>query len=390
MTDLFLTAFTMTNAYGEGEKASVEGLKADACALSHFCDKETELDTWLGRVDAVDNVKLEKSLKNYTCRNNQLALLALEQDDFIESVNQLKRKYNSNRIGLFLGTSSSGVQYTEDTYLQRSHLKQALSLDFPWHGTHSMYSVVSFVRTVLGLKGPAHTISTACSSSAKVFAEAWRYIQAGICDAAIVGGVDSLCLTSLYGFNALQLISNDPCQPWGLNRKGLSLGEAAAYAIIEKTEDQIAFLAYGESSDAWHMSTPHPQGLGAVEAMQRALSQANKTTLDIDYINAHGTATRNNDASEDQAIIQLFGEKTKCSSTKGGIGHTLGAAGITEALFSCIALQQQYCPGTMNTKEKDPELKANICLKTEPSKIDLVLTNSFGFGGSNCSLLFGI
>jgi 3-oxoacyl-[acyl-carrier-protein] synthase-1 len=302
-------------------------------------------------------------------------------------------RYGPRRIGLFIGTSTSGIQETEHAYragIERGAMR--VPAPFRFRFTHDVFSVAAFSRDYLHLAGPAVVVSTACSSSAKVFALASRYIRAGLCDAAIVGGVDSLCLTTLYGFHSLELLSESPCQPWDAERKGLNIGEAAGFALLECASADasgIFLIGYGESSDAYHVATPHPEGRGAYRAMHAALDSAGVVAEDIDYINLHGTATRSNDAAEDKAITTLFGTRVPCSSTKGWTGHTLGAAGITEALISALALRHNLLPRSLNTERLDPALRATIVMRTEERPLRRVLSNSFGFGGNNCSLLFG-
>jgi len=217
-------------------------------------------------------------------------------------------------------------------------------------------------------------------------------MRAGLCDAAVVGGVDSLCLMTLYGFNALQLVSPDICRPADARRNGLSIGEAAGFALVEwpaPARSGLALLGYGESSDAHHMSAPEPEGRGALAAMKGALERAGLAAGDIDYINLHGTATPANDAAEDKAVVALFGAATPCSSTKGWTGHTLGAAGILEAVISLLAIENRFAPQSLNTEQKDPKLGGNVLLAPREGPVRRVLSNSFGFGGSNCSLVFG-
>jgi 3-oxoacyl-[acyl-carrier-protein] synthase-1 len=219
-------------------------------------------------------------------------------------------------------------------------------------------------------------------------------IEAGLIDAALVGGTDSLCLTTLYGFQSLQLTSAVPCRPFDSARDGISIGEAAAFALLERvpeTLDGNSVLLYGvgESSDAYHMSAPHPEGLGAKRAMQAALDAASMQPGDIDYINLHGTATPSNDRSESQAITSIFGPTTPCSSTKGATGHTLGAAGALEAVISALAIQNRLMPGGVHTTRVDPTLTAHYIRENRRASVNRVLSNSFGFGGTNCSLIFG-
>jgi 3-oxoacyl-[acyl-carrier-protein] synthase-1 len=390
MTPLAITHFTVTNALGRGNQSSLDALRHGRSGLQP-CDLENvDLTTWIGRVSGLEEIPLTGKAACYDCRNNRLAYLALLQDGFLPAVTQAVDRYGVDRIGVFMGTSTSGIATTEDAY--RSRNGDALPVDFTPQYTHNIASSSHFVRDFLGLNGAAITISTACSSSAKVFASAHRYITAGVCDAAIVGGVDSLCLTTLYGFNALDLVSAEPCRPWDTQRNGINIGEGAGFALLEKPQDTLShptLSGYGESSDAHHMSTPHPAGEGARYAMQQALQRAALEVGDIDYINLHGTATKSNDSSEDSAVCGLFGDQTPCSSTKGFTGHTLGAAGITEAIFALLCLQDGLLPQSLQTKQRDDSLGANILFDQSHQSLNYVLSNSFGFGGNNCSLIFG-
>jgi 3-oxoacyl-[acyl-carrier-protein] synthase-1 len=210
-----------------------------------------------------------------------------------------------------------------------------------------------------------------------------------------VGGVDSLCLTTLYGFNSLELLSAQPCRPFDVARDGISIGEAAAFALLERVpdapamdDDAILLLGIGESSDAHHMSSPHPDGLGARLAMEQALTASGLDAREIDYINLHGTATPSNDTAESRAVNALF-EGTPCSSTKGATGHTLGAAGALEAVIAALALRHQLLPAGINTTQVDPALAVDYVLTSRPAPLRAVLSNAFGFGGTNCSLVFG-
>ena len=382
----------MSNALGRGVSASLYALKAGQSGLTPCDFADADLNTYIGRVSDVDEEPLTGSLAQYDCRNNRLAKIGLEQDRFAHEVENLKLRYGPERIGVFMGTSTSGIRQTEIAYKQRDSLTAVLPQDFDWAHTHNTYSVAAFTRDYFQLQGPATVISTACSSSAKVFATANRYIAMGFCDAAIVGGVDSLCLTTLLGFNSLELVSADVCRPWDSNRNGINIGEAAGFAIVEKTRSSgcsIGLLGYGESSDAYHMSTPHPQGQGAALAMRRALHKACLNPEQVDYVNLHGTATKSNDSAEDHAITEVFGTFTPCSSTKGFTGHTLGAAGIVESIICFLGLKHGFLPPSINTKERDSALTAQIVLRAQDCDLNVAMSNSFGFGGNNCSVLFG-
>ena len=394
MTPLVLTSFTAVNALGRGNAAVLEALNAARTGLKPCTFEQVQLETWVGEVAGLDDLRVCERLAEFDCRNNRLAELALEQDGFAARIAQARAKYGARRIAVILGTSTSGILETEHAYRQRDPQTGALPASYRFATTHNLYASTDFVRRYLDLEGPAAMISTACSSSAKVFASAWRLIEQGLCDAAVVGGVDSLCRNTLYGFASLDLVGREPCRPCDAQRGGISIGEAAGFALLERPEQAashsgVALLGYGESSDAYHMSTPHPEGVGAALAMQRALACAALAPAAIDYSNMHGTASQVNDSMEDKAISTVFGTTTACSSTKGWTGHALGAAGITEAVISALCIQHGLMPGCLNTRSIDPSFTSQVLLANQSGTVQRVLSNSFGFGGSNCSLIFG-
>jgi 3-oxoacyl-[acyl-carrier-protein] synthase I len=361
-------------------------------APCHF--DTVDLATFVGEVPGVDDVRLPEELADFDCRNNRLAQLGLEQDGFTQAVAAAAKKYGARRVGIFLGTSTSGILQTELAYRRHDPADGSLPADFHYATTHNTFSVADFARRLLGLQGPAVVVSSACSSSAKVFASAQRMIAAGLIDAAVVGGVDSLCLTTLYGFNSLGLMSAQACRPFDAARDGISIGEAAAFALLERVPDQlpgdaVLLLGVGESSDAHHMSSPHPEGLGARMAMEQALAAASLEAGDIDYINLHGTATPSNDIAESKAVAALFARGVPCSSTKGATGHTLGAAGALEAVICALALRDGLLPGGLNTQQVDSALPLDYLTDNRALAAQRVLSNSFGFGGTNCTLVFG-
>ncbi len=393
MRPLQLSHYTLTTCLGRGLAVTREALERRASGLAPRAFESAVLDACIGEVAGVDEVRLPAALAPWDCRNNRLAELGLAQDGFADAAREAAARLGAARIGVFLGTSTSGILQTELAYRRRD-ARGALPPDFDYARTHNTYSVSGYVRARLGLVGPAWTVSTACSSSAKVFGTAARMIEAGLIDAAVVGGVDSLCLTTLYGFNSLELLAREPCRPWDRARSGLSIGEAAAFALLEPlpaapAPHAIRLLGVGESSDAHHMSSPHPEGLGARLAMQSALAAAALRPEDIGYVNLHGTATPSNDAAEDRAVTEVFGTRTPCSSTKGATGHTLGAAGAVEALIAALALRHGFIPGGAHTREPDPALHAQYLLESRSAPLRRVLSNSFGFGGTNCSLVLG-
>jgi 3-oxoacyl-[acyl-carrier-protein] synthase-1 len=393
MRPLLLESYTASSCIGLGVAETLESLMVQRSGLKR-CEFETvNIDTHIGEVRGVDEVKLPAELSRFDCRNNRLAELALQQDGFADAVRSAAARWGSRRVGVFMGTSTAGILQTELAYRERDSITGALPADFVYSGTHNSFSVADYLRRRLQLDGPAVAVSCACASSAKVFSSARRMIEAGLIDAALVGGVDSLCLTTLYGFHSLQLSSPAPCRPFDVARDGISIGEAAAFALIERpsddmTGDDILLTGVGESSDAYHMSAPHPEGNGARRAMLAALSAANLDATEIDYINLHGTGTPSNDRSESQAVTSVFGATTPGSSTKGATGHSLGAAGALEAVISAIALREGLMPGGVHTLEIDPTLTAHYLRENRRTPLVHVLSNSFGFGGTNCSLIF--
>jgi 3-oxoacyl-[acyl-carrier-protein] synthase-1 len=394
MQPLLISRYTLANSLGAGLAANLGALREKRTGLAACGFETVSLDTFVGQVPGLEDIPVRVDLAAFDCRNNRLAQLGMELDGFAGAVATARRTYGSARIGVFMGTSTSGILHTELAYRRRHPETGTLPADFVYAGSHSTFSLADFVQHYLDLSGPAFVVSSACSSSAKVFGHAARMISAGVCDAAVVGGVDSLCLTTLYGFSSLGLTSRAPCRPFAAQRDGISIGEGAGFALLEKAVARqppgaMVLLGSGESCDAYHMSTPHPEGLGAKLAMQHALDDAGLTASDIDYINLHGTATRANDASEDRAVCELFGTETPCSSTKGATGHLLGAAGITEAILSLLAIEHGLLPGGLNTEQVDPELHSGYLLDNRAAPVRRVLTNSFGFGGSNCSLVLG-
>jgi 3-oxoacyl-[acyl-carrier-protein] synthase-1 len=390
VSPLLFSHFTATSCLGAGLDATLAALRAQRGGLAPCRFGNVALDTFVGEVPGLDTVTLPDELAVFDCRNNRLAQLALQQDGFAARVRDAAARYGAHRIGVFLGTSTAGVLQTELGYRQRDPASGALPPGFHYGGTHNPYSLPAFLRQWLGLAGPAAAVSSACSSGAKVFSSARRMLEAGLIDAAVVGGVDSLCHTTLYGFNALELLSRQPCRPYDVARNGISIGEGAAFGLLERVTgtvagDAIVLAGIGESSDAHHMSTPHPEGLGARMAMEQALASAG--IAQVDYVNLHGTATRSNDAAEALAMAAVL-PGTPCSSTKGATGHALGAAGALEAVICALALRHGLVPAGINTTQVDPALDVNYQLVNRDTALRYAMSNAFGFGGSNCSLLF--
>jgi len=385
---LQISAFTATSAVGVGKAPLLAALEQGRSGLRANDFGPAPLPTWIGRVDGLEELQLPPALAEWDCRNNRLAWLGLHADGFMEAVAAARARYGAARIALILGTSTASIGETELAYTQLDE-NGGFRPDQQRPRLHTPHSLALFVQQVLELEGPCETISTACSSSAKAFASAERLIRLGLVDAAVVGGVDTLCGSVLFGFNSLELVSPQPCRPFDAQRDGISLGEAAGFALLERGSGPLQLLGYGESSDAHHMSTPHPEGLGAEHALDDALARAGLGTDAIDYINMHGTASMKNDEVEGGLVARRFPATTHASSTKGFTGHTLGAAGIVEAVISLLALESGLKPGTVNCKEIGAGFGPQIRREPARGELKYALSNSFGFGGNNCALVFG-
>ena len=385
---LAITAFTATSALGHGRAAHAEGLFARRGGLRGNDFTTTPLDCAIGRVAGLEHAPLPAAHTALDCRNNRLAWLGLHGDGFLDAAHSAIERFGAERVALLAGTSTASIGATEQAYreLEAQRFPTALG-DAALHTPHSL---ALFLEAELGTRGPCLTVATACSSSAKIFAQAERLIRLGIVDAAILAGVDTLCGSVLFGFNALELVSPEPCRPFDTERRGISIGEAAGFALLEREarDDSPRLVGHGESSDAHHMSTPHPQGLGARRALADALARAGLQPADIDYINLHGTATRKNDEVEAALLADVFPSTTRASSTKGWTGHTLGAAGILEAVLTLLALERGFVPGTLNTVTPEASCAAHLALDNEARPPRTALSNSFGFGGNNCTLVF--
>ena len=320
---------------------------------------------------------------HFRSRNNQLLELALQQ--LQPEIDAFRQRQPTGRIGVVLGTSTSGIGATEEAIVSRLN-------DGQWPETfvytrQEIGAPAAYAAWRTGSQGPAYTLSTACTSSARALASARRLLAAGLCEAVITGGVDSLCQLTLYGFAALDALSDEPCRPFSASRKGINIGEAAALFLLTRESGGIQLSGVGESSDAHHISAPHPEGVGAFSAMQAALDMAGKSPDEIAYINLHGTATAQNDRMEALAVNRLFGPHTPCSSTKALTGHTLGACGALEAAFCWLSLHSGALIPQLLDEPQDPELASIQLASSGTLTTKAVLSNAFAFGGNNIALL---
>ena len=390
--DIALVDYEATCAAGTGlaaVRSAVAGQKSGLRASNYG---ETGLNTWLGSVPEIDDYSWAPAQSHWESRNNALIYIGLHQGSFLSSVERLKQQMGTERIGVVMGSSTSSIDRSEQAY---ANLGEDDALPDEYHQSNVLnpHAPGLYLGHLLGCTGPTLTINTACSSSAKVFATAKRWLTLGLVDAVVVAGADTLGKSVLYGFHSLQLISAQPCRPFDKNRDGINLGEGAGFAILARANEVdehtgVMLSGYGETSDAHHMSHPHPTGDGARMAIAQALKLAHLQAKDIGYINLHGTASRANDLIEGNVVGDLFGESTFASSTKGWTGHTLGAAGILEAIFAVEALNSGIVPGTLNMQQLDPEIGISMVAENRYRSLNHVMTNSFGFGGNNACLVF--
>lgn len=327
----------------------------------------------------------------WNSRNNRILLLAWEE--IRATVERQLAGLAPERVGVVLGTSTSGIAEAEPAvaqYVREGTLPPAFH-----YAQQEIGAPARFLARVAGARGPAYTVSTACTSSAKALASALRLLRAGICDYVIAGGVDSLCGLTVGGFRALGAVSSRRCNPFSRNRDGINIGEGAALFALAREETAVRLLGVGESSDGHHISAPDPQGRGARVAIEATLACAGLRPSDVHYLNLHGTATLQNDAMEARVVGEIFGGELPCSSTKPLTGHALGAAGAIEAALCWLSLSP-YNPGRrlpphLWDGEPDPALHPlGLCdAGTVPARLDVVLSSSFAFGGSNACVALG-
>jgi 3-oxoacyl-[acyl-carrier-protein] synthase I len=386
---LYLSEMGIVNALGAGKAEVATALLEGAPSMTSYGPLLSGRTTRVARV-ARTLAPLPDSFAELDCRNNRLLAVAL--DEIAPAVEALRETLGAHRIGVLIGTSTSGIEAGEEAVRTA-----AATGRFP-SGFHYRQMEIGtpalFAARYLKLTGPRYTISTACSSSAKALASAARLIGNGCCDAAVVGGADSLCRLTVNGFDALESLSANICNPFSANRNGINIGEGACVFLLTRMPAPIALLGCGESSDGYHMSAPDPQGRGAELAMRAALAAAGLGARDIGYLNLHGTATPKNDEMESRVVDRVLGREVPCSSTKPQIGHTLGAAGAQEAGLCWLLLSERnaerHLPRQIWDGEPDPALPA-IDLVGEGRVFERAtfMSNSFAFGGSNVSVIVG-
>jgi 3-oxoacyl-[acyl-carrier-protein] synthase-1 len=380
-----VTGFAVGNALGTNVQEVARALEEGRSGLGP-CPWDLPFETLCG-VFPGPLEPLPRSLSAHDTRLARMALTILSGLD--AEVARAVRRWGRDRLALVMGTSTGGILETEGAYQTRA-VAGSLPEGFDLDRQHAFHGVLEVLRARTGATGPAYVVSTACSSSGKVLASARRLIASGVADAVLTGGVDTLCHTTLRGFESLQALSRRACRPFSADRDGLSIGEGGAFLLIERDgEGRVLLRGVGESSDAFHMSHPHPDGLGARLAMEAALRQAGIEADSVDHVNAHGTGTVANDVVEASAIAAVVGRGALVTSTKSYTGHLLGAAGATEAVLAALAIERGFVPATIGAEPLDPRIQIDVCVKGTKRPVRTAMSNSFAFGGSNVSVLLG-
>ncbi|MXN73234.1 beta-ketoacyl-ACP synthase [Burkholderia sp. 4701] len=387
---VYLHALGMVNALG-GNVDEIVGAVRDGVSpgMGHACADGG--DAFAGRVLTALDIAPPDALAHFDCRNNRLLLAALAQ--VVPAVDAAVARYGPARVGVVIGTSTSGIRAAEEAFAHRA-ATGAMPAAFDYRQME-IGTAAPFVKAALGLAGPAYTLSTACTSSAKAFAAARRLLRLRLCDAVVVGGADSLCELTMQGFASLESVSPVRTNPMSRNRCGINVGEGAAVFVMRRDEGEIRLAGVGESSDAHHISAPDPEGGGAEAALREAIADAGVTPSAIGYVNLHATATRHNDAMEARVMARVFPDGVPASGTKPLTGHTLGAAGATELAFAWLALARDIAlPVHVWDGEADPALPSLDLVRTSrrlggDGRGQYAMSNSFAFGGSNASLVLG-
>ena len=383
---IYINVLTSVSSLGTNELTIVDSLShTDRCYLTYRDDLLNEhKGSYFGQIKA----KLPRLDEYHEHKSRNSAVLAFLADSIKDSINELKQKYSKDRIAIILGTSTSGLDETENE-LKKFMQTGVPSRDF-YYKSQEFGDPSMFLADYLEIDGPAYTISTACSSSARALICGKRMLESGLVDAVIAGGADTLCKVPINGFNSMGVLSHERCLPFNKNRAGINIGEGGGLMILSKEKASLELLGVGESSDAYHVSSPEPSGAGAISAMKMALDDASLTTDDIGYVNLHGTATELNDAMESKAMASLFKGKVPCSSTKYMTGHTLGAAGIVEAAILCYLLKHDLDLPVQDFSHDEIDDTLDECglvKEKMKAKKKVMMSNSFAFGGNNASII---
>lgn len=391
MPPVAVRAFTATGGHGQGLAPLLAGLAANRSALAlEELPGLPGTQTAVGRVAGLESLPWPADWAGWDSRATRLAWLGLQGDGFAAAVAAACARHGAARVGLALGTSASTIAVSEAAYRRGGF---EAGRDGPRLNTP--HAVADFVQQSLQLQGPVLTVSSACASSAKALAVAERWLRLGLADAVVAGGVDALGSSLLHGFQALGVLAREPCRPFDAARSGISIGEAAAWLLLERGDGSagVSLLGHGESNDAFHMSSPQPQALGAQRALADALARAALDATAIDFVNLHGSGSAANDAAEAALLARAYPTTVHACATKGLTGHAMGAAGALEAVICVLALQHGLLAGSGPTATPDPALGAGFAARwrvgPRQQRIRHAASHAFGFGGSNCVLVFG-
>jgi 3-oxoacyl-[acyl-carrier-protein] synthase-1 len=376
-----ITGYSAVHALGGTREEIVAALRAGRSGLE-APRLDLPFPTLVGTVET-PLPELPAKLADWSTRQARLVAYLIHGLD--AELSRLRNRVPPERIGVFLGTSTAGAATTEIAY-RHYQRHRAWPDGFHFQRQHPFGAVLDVVRAMTGAAGPGWIVSTACSSSAKTLGSARRLIEEGTIDAAITGGVDTLCEMTLFGFASLGALSAERCRPFSSEAAGINIGEGGALVLLERDGEPRALLeGVGESSDAYHISAPHPEGAGARLAMERALPEGCRPE-DIDHVNAHGTGTLHNDTAESEAIRQVLGAGVPVVSTKGYTGHTLGGSGATEIALSITLMEEGFIPMSLGAEPLHPELGINVVCSSTSAKLRRVMSNSFAFGGNNITV----
>ncbi|MFW6086355.1 MAG: beta-ketoacyl-ACP synthase [Myxococcota bacterium] len=381
-----ITAYGLCTGLGRTAREHLAALREGRRGL-RACPIPTPFEALTGTVPG-DLPDIPAGAWGHHSRTAQVALLGYE--DIAPAVDRAVQRWGAERVALIAGTSTGGVGVTEDAHEHFARTGEQAPEGYDYHRQHPFHVFVEALRERSGIAGPRYVPSTACSSSGKVFASARRLLDLELVDAVLVGGVDGLCHTTVDGFHHLGVQATVPCRPFGVDRPGMNIGEGGAFVLLEREGEGPAWLlGVGETSDAFHQSSPDPEGHGAIAAMRQSLAQAGLEPEQVDHINAHGTGTAKNDVAEARAIEAVFGLGVPVASTKGYTGHTLGACGAVEAIFGIMAIEHGFLAESVGSAPIDPDVHIPIVTERADRKVSTVLSNAFAFGGNNCSVLLG-
>lgn len=378
---VYINAWEVANALGGDRRGVADALLASRKGINGTW-RVGEREVPVARLD-VEPASLPDSLAQWESRNNRLVLHCLTP--LMPQVQAALAKWGPHRIGVIVGTSTSGISETEHALRQR-----AGAAEWPngyRYSRQELGDTAAFAARVIGAAGPCYAVSTACTSGVRAMISAARLLRANLCDAVLCGGVDTLCDLTVRGFASLQSLSSAGCNPFSVNRDGITIGEGGALFLLSRDEGEIRVNGWGESSDAHHFSAPHPEGVGARLAVSDALDRSALKPSDIAYINLHGTGTALNDSVEAAVMHDMFGAETPCSSTKGMTGHMLGAAGSNEAAFLAIAMTHRKALPHVWDGEADPALPAINLAGNESIDGRSMLSCSYAFGGNNAAII---